>query len=427
VSCKLDRVAQTNENLGKRFLEHVSESRKWRLDLVDAVRIKYRDEGNTSTDGTLDSELSPVYRGSSAARFAQRILLKLRFKEMYDRHERIAEAYRKNFEWIFDSRRDSSRPWRSFVEWLKDDSIIYWITGKPGAGKSTLIKFIYDHPRTARLFASSLGSVEKVVMAGFFFWNSGTSMQMPQDELIRTLLHDILRQCEDLLPFAFPDRWEEYYTFDEYASDQWTWSELIRDLKAVIKKGSPTTRFVFFIDGLDEFGGDHSELITLLSSLVSQGNVKMCVASRPWVVFEDAFSQDPSLMLHDLTYPDIKHFVFTKLHTNPGFKVLEQEEPNYASCIVEDIAKKSSGVFLWVTLVVASLLAGMSNGDRISGLQTGLDSLPADFEDLFTKILDNLEPSYRRHASQLFRLVRAAKLSLTLLQMSFADNEDIQS
>jgi hypothetical protein len=307
VSCTLDRVAQTNENLGKRFLEHVSESNKWRLDLVDAVRIKYRDEGNTSTDGTLDSELSPVYRGSCAARFAQRILLKLRFKEMPDRHERIAEAYRKTFEWIFDLRRDSSRPWRSFVEWLKDDSIIYWITGKPGAGKSTLIKFIYDHQRKARLFASSLRSVEKVVMAGGFFWNSGTSMQISQDGLIRTLLHDILRQCEDLLPFAFRDRWEEYYIFDDYASDQWTWSELIRALKAVIKKGSPTTRFVFFIDGLDEFGGDHSELITLLSSLVSQGNVKMCVASRPWVVFEDAFSQDPSLMLRDLTYPDIEH------------------------------------------------------------------------------------------------------------------------
>lgn len=44
------------------------------------------------------------------------------------------------------------------------------------------------------------------------------------------------------------------------------------------------------------------------------------------------------------------------------------------------IVNKSDGVFLWVTLVIKSILRVSQNGDQLSDLQAHLDELPADFE-----------------------------------------------
>jgi hypothetical protein len=426
-SKKLDHVTELNEHLAEQFLSHISESYRWRSELLDAIRLRStRDDESSSTSELADSVLPAVYSGELAEKVAKRIMLRLKFQEMPDRHERIAHAYQKTYDWIFKSREDVAQPWANFATWLKSDSNVYWITGKPGAGKSTLMKFIYDDPRTRRCLEQHV-SLHQPVVAGFFFWNSGTSMQMSQEGLLRTLLYDILNQCEDLLPIAFPDRWESYYLFDQYEHKPWLWSELVRALNTIIKKGGTTRRFIFFIDGLDEFAGDHKSLLDLLFSLGSHGNVKMCVASRPWTVFEDTFNGTPSLMLQDLTYPDIKHYVVSKLHSNLGFEALRVAEPDYASCLVENVVEKSSGVFLWVALVVDQLMAGIANGDRVADLQTKLDAIPPDLEDFFDKILSGLEDAYKQHAFELFQLVRNAETPLSLIQMYYADSGDLDS
>ena len=200
--------------------------------------------------------------------------------------------------------------------------------------------------------------------------------------------------------------------------------ELMRAFKTLIRKGK-SRRFVFLIDGLDEFSGDHGELITLIHEIASADNVKMCVASRPWPVFEEAFDHSPSLLLEDLTYHDMVQYITQKLHSNKGFKNLRNEEPEYASDLADRIAQKASGVFLWVTLVISSLLAGLTNGDRITDLQERLDALPPDLEDLFEKIFDSIEPLYKKQASQLFQLIRTTKRPLTLLNLSYAEEEPV--
>jgi hypothetical protein len=106
------------------------------------------------------------------------------------------------------------------------------------------------------------------------------------------------------------------------------------------------------------------------------------------------------------------------------FLEFEEEEPEYTKLFVDEIASKAAGVFLWVLLVVRSLLTGFSNADRTSDLQRRLDALPADLEHLFSKMLGRIDEFYREHASQLFQLIHAAHEPLTLLDMSFADEED---
>ncbi|KAI4866864.1 hypothetical protein F4820DRAFT_446561 [Hypoxylon rubiginosum] len=151
------------------------------------------------------------------------------------------------------------------------------------------------------------------------------------------------------------------------------------------------------------------------------GNLKLCIASRPWSRFEDAFEGRPRLMLHDLTQADIDHYIFSKFNANKGFVKLQQREPGYSKELQANISEKAEGVFLWVRLVAQSLLEGLTNGDRIHDLQSRLEELPRNLEDLFENILANLDPRYLEQASELFQIVRSCDDCPTLLCIALAD------
>ena len=284
------------------------------------------------------------------------------------------------------------------------------------------MKFIYHAPETEK-FLQVWGAGKSVIQATFFFWNSGTSIQMSQEGLLRTLLHQILTQRPHLVSRVFPQRFETFLYFRAPDRIPLQWSELTKAFRKVVEELNGTTKIALFIDGLDEFNGSHRKLIEFTRSLLSPG-VKMCVSSRPWIVFEDAFKHEPNITLQDLTFQDIYDFVSSNLSSNPGFRALEIVEPEYALGLVRNVTAKSSGVFLWVHLVVNSLLEGLSGGERLSDLQRRLDSLPPDLEDLFWKILNQLEPNLYQHGLRLILLVRSVLTPLTLLLLFFADDED---
>lgn len=49
-----------------------------------------------------------------------------------------------------------------------------------------------------------------LIAAAFFFWNSGSTMQMSQLGLLQSLLYTTLSQDLKLIPRVFPERWEVY-------------------------------------------------------------------------------------------------------------------------------------------------------------------------------------------------------------------------
>ena len=104
---------------------------------------------------------------------------------------------------------NASIPWVDFVQWLSDDEAgdhLYWIPGKPGSGKSTLMKYLYHDQRTQSLFRRWAGS-QRLVIASCFTWNPGSFMQKFLTDLFRALLHEILSVCPELIPLASPWRW----------------------------------------------------------------------------------------------------------------------------------------------------------------------------------------------------------------------------
>ena len=129
--------------------------------------------------------------------------------------------------------------------------------------------------------------------------------------------------------------------------------------------------------------------------------------SRDRPVFQEVFSQKPTLLLRDLTTQDIEIYVQTEFEQDPGFLQIKEREPMFAEQLLYEVAKRSSGVFLWVRLVVKSLPHGICNGDRISDICTRLGELPQDLESLSRKSFDSMEPRYRQHAVELFQIHRA--------------------
>jgi hypothetical protein len=358
------------------------------------------------------------------------ILGSLSYAGMDNREERIAEAYGETFKWVFEDSSKDQRKWSNFKDWLISDSQLYWVTGKPGSGKSTLMKYIC-YPEQAKVKAPSRCTKFlrewarncHLIIGSFFFWNSGMPLQMQQEGLLRTLLVQILRQIPHLIQTATPRRWEALCLINEDPLD-WSNKELQQMLRLAIKNLAEDEKLCLFVDGLDEFNGDHGALVNLFKELVQNPSVKLCVSSRPWLVFEDAFQHTPSLQLQDLTYSDIKLYVSSHMSSDSGFELLSKREPAYASELVENIVEKASGVFLWVRLAVFSIVNGMGHGDRVSDLQKRLDALPTELEELYDRILLSLEPFYLEHTAHLFKFVQQSIVPPSVQLLVFADDVD---
>ena len=348
------------------------------------------------------------------------ILDSLAFRAMEDRFEEIEMKHRETFEWIYDDSQVDKRPWSDFPQWLRYGDGTFWIAGKAGSGKSTLMKYLYSDHRTREYLKVWAGNLPLLVL-GFFFWNVGTDLQKSIVGLLRSLLHQVVCKHEELIPVLFAERWHEYLP-NERISEQWSGPELARAFRRLIEQNTIPAKFCFLIDGLDEYDGDHAKIVELLQSIPKASSIKVCASSRPLIVFEDAFIESPKLMLQHLTFSDIERYVTNKIAEHATLLQLQIQESEYQQLITE-IVERASGVFLWVKLVVKSLLDGLSNGDGVSDLQARLRLLPTDLKNLYVHMLTQVEPIYRGQAWKLFQIVLKGESSLTTLEVSFADEE----
>lgn len=393
---------------------------QWKAEIIQAMQRNYPRQTNSinTVPGTsMQKALTP----ESNHYFNKSMLRWLCFTELETRYAKIEQAYKQTFEWIYRPPRDGR--WSDFTKWLgEEDESLYWITGKPAAGKSTLMKFIYNDPRTIKHLKQWAGG-RKLIQCAFYFWNSGTRMQMSEEGMLRTLIYTALQQAPELWAILFPSKMEEYLLF----ADPWlmpiTSDELNHAFRFLLERAGTDYRLFFFIDGLDEFGGKHDRLLAMIQRLMSPDS-KICVSSRAWPIFEDGFRGQPGLRLEALTYDDIKHYVTTRFSNSPGYQERLIETPKEINQLVEAVTSKASGVFLWVRLVTDSLLKGLEHGDRLEELQERLENIPGDLERLFEGILTNVDQERRGHVSQLLQVMRGSQEQLTVLEFSYADDED---
>ena len=183
-------------------------------------------------------------------------------------------------------------------------------------------------------------------------------------------------------------------------------------------------KFCLFIDGLDEYDGDHADVCEFLSSLASCLHVKVCVSSRPWNVFQNFYGaiEVPKMYLHDLTRNDIRAYSESRLYGHRRWSAVPQND-NDASAMIEEITKRSSGVFLWVFLATKVLREGLDNDDSLSDLWDRLKSNPPDLEDFFKKILEGVDPFYHEKMARTLLVALAAREPLGVSLYGFIELE----
>jgi hypothetical protein len=357
--------------------------------------------------------ISPQEENRQRLHVQDAILTRLQYPTMTHRYEQVLEAYRRTLDWVFHPEKSKQLPWSNFVDWLENSGGVYWVNGKAGSGKSTLMKYILEDPRTQQHLRVWAGNLP-LCCATFFFWNSGTPEQKSQSGLLRALLYEILQQYPDLIPIVLPQPWASSYSWSvgycwKPPVESYSLRQLQDAFTALIQQTSVPLKLCLFIDGLDEFDGDHEEVALLFKNVTTVTNVKVCLSSRPWVVFQDLFRSCSSLRLQDLTRGDIEYYVSDRMQSSSAFQSLVAREPEAASGLIQEVVQKADGVFLWVRIVVTSLMNGIRNRDGLQDLQKRLQLLPKELEPLYEHLLSLIEPVYLEWASKAFQLARAVR------------------
>lgn len=376
----------------------------------------------------------------------QNLLDSFYFNSLTRRENKVSKAHAQTFEWAFRSVAPDGRTSIGLAHWLANCGGIFWIRGKAGSGKSTLMKFLSHHPTTFEYLRRWAGP-KTLVLASFYFWNSGTDLQKSQEGLLRSLIFEILRQCPELATStlaslsnlrkksesgASRSAISSFISADQpnlIPQDGWTVDELTGIISGLVGHGT-SKRFCFIIDGLDEYKAchtlDYQDLVSFLEKMAASPNIKLCLSSRPFTVFVDAFDgvEGRCLKLEELTRDDIRAFVLDSFSAHDQYRKLSRMDPKYC-LLVDDVINRSQGVFLWVFLVVRELLDGLTYNDTIKTMHRRLESFPDTLEGFFQRMLDSVPKFYLPQTLHIFQIASSIDHPLPMLLYSFlADVEE---
>lgn len=293
------------------------------------------------------------------------------------------------------------------------------------------MRFISENDRTRQLLQEWAGE-SQLVTANFFFWNAGKDkMQKSKLGLMQGLLYQIVDQSEDI----DLDRVSGHRrTDDDFDWKRpWTRKELSQALKSLVENLTLKRRFCFFVDGLDEYESDgleegtHADLVEYVETLAQCASVKVCVSSRPWNTFENAFAGIGrfKISMQELTAADMRTFVQARLAADSRFAALPAEEQLAELVVI--IQKRAAGVFLWVVLAVNDIRRGLSEGDDLETLQRRLEHLPQELDAFLERIFRSIEPVYQQLAARVLLMVSHFRISV--LELSYleelAQNPDL--
>ncbi|KAI9782390.1 MAG: hypothetical protein M1839_005263 [Geoglossum umbratile] len=329
-------------------------------------------------------------------------LRELSFPGIDNRKDSILAAHPTTFHWIQAN--------KELNDWLRLRRGLFWIQGKPGSGKSTITKHLYELSKStpAALRGSSF-------IIAFFFNTRGATLEKSMDGLLRSCLIQVLKQH----PRLFSHIQEPYLRMDK---DHQGWSsiDLKPILKAIVTDCVSTHDLSIFIDALDECEGPPGALLTYLFELAavtstSRFNVQICVSSRPLPTFVARLANSTTLILQHHTLEDISAYVTAKL----GHLASDSEGKVFQE-FQSEIIHKSNGVFLWVTLVVEELLLGWEEADTISELRRKLSGIPNDLYDFFKRMVWRINRGHVDDAIAMIKCVLSAAQPLSVAEFRLA-------
>ncbi|VUC31548.1 unnamed protein product [Clonostachys rosea] len=317
-----------------------------------------------SVSPNIEHTLGPDMQKVSTEKELNDRFLSLLFDQIDDRRQNIRKAHLNTCNWLLHN--------TTYCDWKDPERIrqhggFLWIKGKPGSGKSTMMKYLVE---------SSQKETSHQAILSFFFNSRGHDLEKSTTGLYRSILFQLLQQNQELKSILSSND-----LFPDGSSRQWT-NEVLRDLieKAIEHLTSPV---MCFIDALDECNDDEiRDMIGFFERLgqlaISNGvGLNVCFSSRhyPYISMREGIGLEIHLETQDDHNTDIVEYINTELRIGQG---------KLAQTIKEEIKEKASGVFIWVFLVIKIL---NKERCRIHTLREKLRQTPQDLNNLFFSIL----------------------------------------
>ena len=299
-------------------------------------------------------------------------------------------------------------PWSCFPCWLASSKDrIYWVQGKAGSGKSTLMKYLVTN---SALWYSKLplSDSQGPLVLSHFLWAAGSGLPRSLRGILLNILYQLLSNDQHALDHVINTL--QLLNHQKETNADWTLEELERTVVSSLK--AIGTRPVFmFLDGLDEFGtsntdviDDPSSLLDLTTTFSTLTNVKICVSSRPEPVFRKRLGGLCGLRLQDLTRGDMDTYAKARLLSD---EVVGLDHQKKYQRLVDKLCDMSDGVFLWTALAVRSLSQGLTNEDDISELYARVEKMPQGLYALYSNMWSRLNEDqhlYQEEAARYFQL-----------------------
>ncbi|KAK4463658.1 hypothetical protein QBC42DRAFT_265318 [Cladorrhinum samala] len=443
VARQLERIRKEATQLNAKTTEKLEKIREEVLSVVSMMRRRENEDpfglqtGEIPQGCTIDeingslgqvrALLIDLVAQTKGANLQHTVLRQLNFDSRLYREDTINNAEMGTYEWMLEDREDKNNVkndqdhneedddgWKKpvFLRWLEDGSHIFHISGKAGSGKSTLVKFLYADQRTMKGLKRWAGA-KKLVLAHFYFWQgSKNEIQMSLNGLYRSILFEVLCQCPDLIPKAFPKQWKlvESQAVMGHSNEVWQMpvSDIYHGFQHLMASmaSNPTHRFCFFIDGLDEYHGDsasHWEMARNLQALTRQSDIKICTSARPHTEFLVTFNDATNTIihLHELTRRDITNFSRRMFARDPNAAVLPDK---FWEDLALRITDRAEGVFLWAWLTVRLLLDSVGRLDKPEILLQRLEGVPDALDQLYEKLLGSVLGADQRRSDLMLLL-----------------------
>ena len=289
---------------------------------------------------------------------------------MVDRYSMIESPCPTTCNWLFST--DQFRKWESRVS-LEEHHGVLWIKGKPGAGKSTLMKHCLE--RCNKLFQDH-------IIVKHFFNAQGDALERTTIGLLRSLLCQILQHDGGILQQFLPIYLDKV-RWGGREGWQWRAPELRSFLLSEVRAWrSPP--LLLLVDALDEC--DHSEVretmqfFEKLSDEAVQGGMtlRICISSRRYPTISIRRALELVVEDNQEHGEDIRTYIHEELRVN-------DED------LEDSLHEKASGVFLWVVIVVVMLNKASDEGD-VKAMWETLDKVPSSLMEVFESLLQGEGP-----------------------------------
>jgi ankyrin repeat domain-containing protein 50 len=327
------------------------------------------------------------------------------------REQEVRKAHLDSCNWILEH--------KSYTEWIAKRRGILGIKGKPGSGKSTLMKKIF---RLFREFEDA-----KSIQLAFFFHRRGTSLQHTQIGMFRSLLHQLLKQIPSAGQ-AFYSLCERKRRWQGDSGKDWEWrlEELREAFSSTLLTTAKDHAVRIFIDALDEAGDDQAqEIVSYLYDMYEElfkldAAVAVCFSCRhfPILAVNDGFE----IVLEENNQKDIEEYASAELKKKMG------NRGSSLDALRADIVSKASGVFMWVALVVPLVARQYNNGKSLETIRQTLNKVPSQLEEVYKHILTKVvDWDDRRQTLHLLQWIYLAErpLSVTELRHALASDDSV--